>query len=403
MTNLKAPTAVRPKEASTRRYMSLWEKLRRCRSARILLPILLVLILLQYYFLARSTRVPLHGMINPNRSRTSLNGLGTQSKVIRQKTNGSKVSLAPKKVTTDHPPMPPELVKYLRIPYNELCDPVPPNLVGHVEPVLTPPALQMIEERFPELKPGGRYTPKHCMARSRVAIIVPYSKRLLHLQIFLYNLHPILQRQQLDYGIYIIEQAGHDPFNQGKLQNVGFVEALKQHNYECFFIHDIDLVPQDDRNLYTCAEYPRHVGASQDKFKYRYPYQGYFGGAVALTKEHMELLNGYSNEYWGWGGEDDDIHNRIFAKGLKITRYSMNVARYTHLGHRRGIRNPMRHNALYDGVARAKTDGLNSLKYKRLQLEHYKLYTWVLVDLLYNQTRRTDIPIYTGHYTTKKP
>lgn len=65
-----------------------------------------------------------------------------------------------------------------------------------------------MEREFPTLEPGGRFKPRECQARDRVAIIVPYRDRLRHLTIFLYNIHPMLQRQQLDYGIFVIEQDG---------------------------------------------------------------------------------------------------------------------------------------------------------------------------------------------------
>ena len=64
---------------------------------------------------------------------------------------------------------------------------------------------------------------------------------------FLHHLHPILQRQQLDYRLFVIEQTSKEHFNRGILMNIGFVEALKRDNFDCFIFHDVDLLPEDDR------------------------------------------------------------------------------------------------------------------------------------------------------------
>lgn len=66
--------------------------------------------------------------------------------------------------------------------------------------------LKNVEKENPELRKGGRYTPKDCKALQKVAIIIPFRNRDEHLKYWLFYLHPILQRQQLDYGIYVINQ-----------------------------------------------------------------------------------------------------------------------------------------------------------------------------------------------------
>jgi beta-1,4-galactosyltransferase 4 len=40
---------------------------------------------------------------------------------------------------------------------------------------------------------------------------------------------------------------------------------------------------------------------------YRLIYGGAFGGVVLIPPELFTKVNGYSLQYFGWGGEDDDM------------------------------------------------------------------------------------------------
>ncbi len=51
------------------------------------------------------------------------------------------------------------------------------------------------------------------------------------------------------FHLFSVEQYGTGPFNRAMLMNVGAAEALKQYDYQCFIFHDVDLLPEDDRNL----------------------------------------------------------------------------------------------------------------------------------------------------------
>ncbi|KAL5010287.1 hypothetical protein ScPMuIL_012592 [Solemya velum] len=231
---------------------------------------------------------------------------------------------------------------------------------------------------------GGRHRPANCSTPHRVAIIVPYRDREIHLKIFLTNLHIFLQEQNIDYGLFVVELAPEVPFNRALLLNVGYLESSKLYNYNCFIFHDVDLIPEDGRNLYICADEPRHMSVAVDKFHYKLPYPSLFGGVSAMTKEQFETVNGYSNLYFSWGGEDDDMAKRLALQNLNIIRFPPEIARYKMIAHIREDLKPEIMDILKTTKHRYKLDGLNSLRYTVLKLEKRKLYTWILVTV--NQT-----------------
>lgn len=74
----------------------------------------------------------------------------------------------------------------------------------------------------------------------------------------------------------------------------------------------------------------------------RLPYADLFGGVIGMSRAHFQLVNGFSNMFWGWGGEDDDMASRVKAHELNITRYQPTVARYHMLTHAKQKANPKR-------------------------------------------------------------
>lgn len=150
------------------------------------------------------------------------------------------------------------------------CPERPPDLHGPLDVNLSRDTIAEVEARLrPFLLPGGWYRPVECNAKDRVAIIIPYRDREEHLPVLLKNLHPMLMRQQVNYGIFVVEETKADPFNRASLMNVGFLEANKMGNWDCFIFHDVDLIPLDDRNLYRCPEQPRHMSVAVDVFEFK--------------------------------------------------------------------------------------------------------------------------------------
>jgi hypothetical protein len=83
----------------------------------------------------------------------------------------------------------------------------------------------------------------------------------------------------------------------------------------------VDLLPEDDRNLYYCPEIPRHLSASINIFNYRLPYEEIFGGVSIINSDHFQLVNGYSNLYFGWGAEGKMLICFIFSRRVNLCSY----------------------------------------------------------------------------------
>lgn len=130
----------------------------------------------------------------------------------------------------------------------------------------------LVNKKNYSLQVGGRWSPPTCEPDYQIAIILPYRDRLENLKLFLLNMHPFFINQKMSYGIYLIEPMKDLPFNRGLLMNIGYLEALKDSFYlwTCFFFHDVDMLPEDLRNLYTCnKDIPKHYAVAVSKWKYR--------------------------------------------------------------------------------------------------------------------------------------
>jgi hypothetical protein len=164
-----------------------------------------------------------------------------------------------------------------------------------------------------------------------VAIIVPYrdihvaQKRAAHLKAFLPHMHQFfakLKAKKLisDYHVYIVEQSDDGrKFNRGKLLNIGFDYARKNHittgnsskhkteqtttrrttplKHDVFIFHDVDLLPDDNLGSWY-AEFPKvpiHIARVWDRYSNN---PKYFGGVVSFSESDYKRINGYPNTFW---------------------------------------------------------------------------------------------------------
>lgn len=201
----------------------------------------------------------------------------------------------------------------------------------------------------------------------KLALIVPYRDRKAHLTQFIPHMQKFLSHQF--YQLFIIEQSEQKPFNRGMLLNIGFSLAEEQFDYVCF--HDVDMLPV--KADYSYAEFPTHLATHVEQFQFGMPYPTYFGGVTLFNIHDFKLINGYYNNYFGWGLEDDDLRLRCQLHGLKIDSREGLFLSLSHSHAKENDPNVQKNRALFknfvEGNSQMLAYGLNSLKYKLIKKE----------------------------------
>ncbi|CAF1629821.1 unnamed protein product, partial [Rotaria sordida] len=241
----------------------------------------------------------------------------------------------------------------------------------------------------------GIYSPSDCIPRQHLAIIIPFRNREYQLKILLRHLHPFLQRQKRSYRIFVVEQFGNGTFNKGLIMNIAFNHASKISApvFNCFMFHDVDLIPENDYNVYECDKHgPRHLAPAVDELRYFLMYNDLIGGALAVTKHQFMKANGWSNLYWGWGFEDDDMNHRLRHAGYRVSRPPNSVGRYKMIRHEKQVPAFNRYEILSRWL-RYSSDGiqqLSTLDYSIISIETHALYTHILVNFTRLATKTID-------------
>jgi hypothetical protein len=167
------------------------------------------------------------------------------------------------------------------------------------------------------------------MDKHKLGVIVPYRNRPFQLGVFKRSMQYHLNKNKIDHNIFIIEQDDAKQFNRGALLNIGFKYAL-EHKCDYVVFHDIDMLPSEVD--YSYSNKPIHLATNflyENDEKERDIFEEYFGGVTMFPVEDFEKINGYSNKYWAWGYEDDDLllrckENEVELDTLKIKNFGRN-------------------------------------------------------------------------------
>lgn len=262
------------------------------------------------------------------------------------------------------------------------------------------PSIRLRTDPLQELRVEGRYAPVSIanwklipiVARSllsirvarplsfaadrRLTVVIPYRDREQHLQQLLPVLLAKLREQNLDYRVLVVEQEPGEKFNRGRLINAGIHFSAAVTDYYC--LHDVDAVPIVAN--YACPSQPlrlvNKIIGLQGKSRHN---DYYFSGAVSIRNDQVHAANGYSNEYWGWGKEDDDFFFRLLLAEL-LCYYDLEGV-YQDLPNpphqqvqRRPLwapahlrRNRQHRSRLLRGLADPADDGINTLRYEVIE------------------------------------
>ena len=185
---------------------------------------------------------------------------------------------------------------------------------------------------FRRLRPGRQQaglasTLSSATSEPVVALLVPFREQKEQdrwVQLAAFEAHMAGYLRGALYIIVVVEQSDDGrAFNRGALLNVGFVEAKRRLSLRLAsaVFHDVDLLPSEGLlSWYSeppLRQRPSHIAGPSTWGKYDMPgyEQVFFGGVTALHPCDFEAANGYPNNYWGWGAEDDQLRLRVQASG----------------------------------------------------------------------------------------
>ena len=255
--------------------------------------------------------------------------------------------------------------------------------------------------------------------KKNVAVIVCFrdpgnNTRNKQKEIFIKALSTIFPKL-FDFHIFIIEQSPEGGFNIGKLKNIGFIEANKVGKFDHYIFSDVDMIPGYDLLKYYQKKPTHPITLAAIGTRYRHQSiniidkplgdKPFTGGAISFTKKYFEKINGYPNNFRNWGGEDDSLLIRMVNNKLLKLEYpkigTIIDIEKNNSGKPKGIKyklNELKKNKTMEyqkfekliiDFKEWKNNGLNTLLYKKLNINKINSYTTqITVDLKYNEEEK---------------
>jgi hypothetical protein len=146
---------------------------------------------------------------------------------------------------------------------------------------------------------------------NKTVIIIPYRDRQKHLEYYLKNSYPKLKDIIPNLEIIVVEQTFGKKFNRGATVNIGY-NYYNNPDYD-YITQDVDTNPNE-------ISLPYYSHEVNNNFISIYSFPRSVGGITKFKGCDFVKVNGFPNNYWGWGHEDKDFMNRIEFYGYDIKR-----------------------------------------------------------------------------------
>mgnify|MGYP006143354101 CR=1 FL=1 len=162
----------------------------------------------------------------------------------------------------------------------------------------------------------------------RLAVVIPlFGGARKGLPRLCHRLGDHLDRMGVEFDVFAVNQVDDFPFNRGALLNIGVQHALatkpsrsRAHSagtvlaYDYLALQDIDRFPSAVNR--SCIQ----PAATYYAFPAMRPHalnpQALAGGVLVVSTKLFRAVNGFSNTYWGYGSEDNDLFLRLRWCGL---------------------------------------------------------------------------------------
>jgi hypothetical protein len=154
----------------------------------------------------------------------------------------------------------------------------------------------------------------------KLNVIIPIRNRDEDLNNITDRLEEIFNSQGIHAKYYIIEQSEKNKFNKGKICNAAFIESLKDGFSDNYLFNDVDVYPQKTKKN-NIIDFKYHQNKkNKNKIRHPYGFSHCLGCLFMVKADTYKKINGFSNKYYGWGGEDHDIQKRAEVLDVDIDR-----------------------------------------------------------------------------------